>query len=240
MPDKCQHKASRVRPNAKAACKYVSNNDSHTRKRTHISPINAKRSHSLARFTVCFFALFKSLKLIFLLILPPTLPNGLFRPVPPSSSCLSLSALFVIGGRACSTVPALKVRSSRKFSRSFANLTSALSKSKSESPLFVVGSTVPFMGIALTVMDERLLLVLPLLPLPLPSRASRDWIEFRASRESRERRLKEELRECRAAPPRGALPRMASGCSSSLSSAMVLSSTGGRPLGVRGISGRSL
>lgn len=79
--------------------------------------------------------LFMSLKLIFRRMLPLMLPlmplSGLILPLSPFSA-LILSVLgLTMGGLAWVLAPALKLRSSRKFSLSAANLTSALSKSKS-------------------------------------------------------------------------------------------------------------
>ena len=80
----------------------------------------------------CFFALFMSLKLILRRMLPRMLRSGLFLPLGSTSSARSLSVLgLIMGGLDWTLAPALKVRSSRKFSRSAANLRRALSKSKS-------------------------------------------------------------------------------------------------------------
>jgi hypothetical protein len=164
-----------------------------------------------ALLAACFLDEFKSLKLIFLRILPPTLWKGLLLPFPfpfsPVFSCLTVFALVVIGGLELSTVPAEKLKSSRKLSLSFANLISALSKSKSERPrlfppiapldrLLSSVFSVPFVGTARTVIELRADAVPapfePVCPfvctnvvfVGLCSRASRFAMLFRASRDS--------------------------------------------------------
>ena len=109
-----------------------------------------------------------SLRLIFRRMLPRMLPLRLFSGLCFSaglpSSALSLSVLgLTMGGRACSLAPALKLRSSRKFSRSTANLTSASSKSKSaRRPSRPVAFPLPFVGPAGRMVTLlRLLCVLP-------------------------------------------------------------------------------
>ncbi|KAH8602145.1 hypothetical protein B0O99DRAFT_130795 [Bisporella sp. PMI_857] len=162
----------------------------------------------------CRFMLVISLKLIRRLILPPTLRSGLLLPATPStspSSTLILSALgFVIGGTACVGAPALKLKSSRKFSRSLANLINALSKSNpAKFPLLSDG---PLIVILL-----RLLCML--------SSSSRVWIELRASLEGLFRRCHELFRECRA-EARGVPEGGKAGASPSLPSSIVASTAG--------------
>lgn len=133
-----------------------------------------------------------------------------------------------MGGRLCSTVPAVKLKSSKKFSRSLANFTKALSKSKSERPDFV-GSSVPLLGTARTVMLLLLLCVPPLVSFSV-SKFIIVCVLLRLS-DMRERRLFELVRLCLAAAPRGAaLPSIGSEDSSSEPSAIVLPSTGGSEL----------
>ena len=82
----------------------------------------------------CFLALVISLKLILRRMLPlMLLISGLIRPLwSASSATFSFSVRgLTMGGLAWVLAPALNVRSSKKFSRSAANLRSALSKSKS-------------------------------------------------------------------------------------------------------------
>lgn len=121
----------------------------------------------------CLLTLLMSLKLIRRRMLPPTLLSGLLFPSPPElpspSSIRILSGLwFVIGGGFCTGAPALKLKSSKKFSRSLANFTRASSKLKSPNvppPPFVVGP----------------LIVTLLLLLRVSSRSSRPWIEVLVS-----------------------------------------------------------
>lgn len=168
--------------------------------------------------------LFMSLKLIRRRMLPPTLLKGFLftcpaAPLPFPSSVLNLSILgVVIGGGFCTGAPALKLKSSRKFSLSFANFMSALSKSKSPSrppPLpFVVGA----------------LIVMLLLLLWVCSSSSKPWIEVRTSLDDLLSLFHELFLECRAVA-RGVPLGGDTGVSPSLPSSIVASTCGeGGPL----------
>lgn len=162
--------------------------------------------------------LFMSLKLIRRRMLPPTLLKGLLfacpAPLLTPSSFLSRSVLgFVIGGAFCTGAPALKLRSSRKYSLSFANFMSAWSKSKSPSvppPLPVVVGA---------------LIVTLLLLLWVFSSSSSPWIEVRTSLDSLLSLFHELFLECRAVA-RGVPLGGDTGVSPSLPSSIVVSTCG--------------
>ncbi len=131
----------------------------------------------------CFRELFMSRKLILRRMLPLILRSGLlFTPTSPSSTLIRSARGLTMGGLACTLAPALKDRSSKKFSRSAANFRRATSKSKSGVPMSRGARMVALL---------RLLLV-------TPSRSSSVCIERRPSLESLESLLAEFWREWRA------------------------------------------